>query len=67
MCPGRARVTGFGRRSAGIGSTDIRSVQFSQSRLSTAKPMGEPSVRPYRMPAVQRTRSRSICMRLPLP
>ena len=45
-CPGRARVIAFGRRSAGIGSIDMRSVQFSQSRLSTAKPMGEPSVRP---------------------
>jgi hypothetical protein len=39
-------VIGFERRASGIGSIDIRSVQFSQSRLSTAKPTGEPSVRP---------------------
>jgi hypothetical protein len=45
-CPGRARVIGFGRRSAGIRSIDMRSVQFRQSRLSTAKPTGEPRVRP---------------------
>ncbi len=65
--PGRARVTGFGRRAMGIGSTDIRSCQFTQSRLRMVKASGEPSVRPNRRPAVHSTRSRSISMRLPLP
>ena len=45
-CPGRARVIGFGRRSDGMASTDMRSAQFSQSRLPTSKPTGEPRVRP---------------------
>ena len=43
---GRARVIGFGRRDAAIGSTAMRSVQLAQSRFSRAKPMGPPSVRP---------------------
>ena len=64
-CPGRGRWTSATSASTGHGS--IRSRQFSKSRLTTWSAIGEPSVLPWRTPAVTWAVSRSIFMRPPRP
>ena len=58
---------GFGRLAFGMGSTDIRSVQLTQSRLGMEYANGLPRVLPKRRPALHVTRSRSMRIRRPLP
>ena len=63
--PGRSRVT-FST-SPSIGSTDIASVQFTQSRFWIESAIGLPSVRPWRTPEMISARSCSIFWRRPRP
>ncbi len=63
--PGRNRVTFW--ISLSMGSTDICSVQFAQSRFWIESAIGLPSVVPCRTPEVISARSCSIFCRRPRP